>query len=445
MARSRPGTLAGKSRRQKSMLTSRARDPDAASGSRTSARECAGLSEVLAAPGAVDRSPRLGHGTAQCTRRSTVLGKSGDAHEAVRPAYSTTPCGPLAGCCENCCWAVPARRRTSSSIDAEGLLVPLDRHAQGRQEPLGRVEVHHDPLVRLDVLPAGRERLGIEAEVEDHFFGSGRDPAEVRVGRQRPRVVDDDLGLLLLGLGLVSPPRVLSLMSFSVSGPPGRVRPGRRRKSKCTRTRSPRARRTTPARRHRRVDPNAGRRSSRLCRDCRFDEPVELGERPVGARRSGPGRRPGPPRPAPRPSRDRPGRRSAPRSAPAASATCRAPPRAEQLLDGLAEVLGVRTEQDRRAEGGRLHHVLAAPARAAGCRRRTPRRPGPRPPTARRSCRPGSPAAARPTRAGGARLAPPERPARPAARARPRPARTARRGGARAPAGAADGARRAAR
>ena len=31
--------------------------------------------------------------------------------------YSTMPCGPLAAWAANCCWAVPARRRTSSSIE----------------------------------------------------------------------------------------------------------------------------------------------------------------------------------------------------------------------------------------------------------------------------------------------------------------------------------------
>ena len=73
----------------------------------------------------------------------------------------------------------------------------LNGHAQGRQEPLGRVEIHHDPLIGFDVLTTGGKRLRIQAEVENDFLGGGRDPAEIRVGRQGRGIVDDDLGLLL--------------------------------------------------------------------------------------------------------------------------------------------------------------------------------------------------------------------------------------------------------
>ena len=96
----------------------------------------------------------------------------------------------------------------------------LDGHAQGRQEPLGRVEVHHDPLVRLDVLAAGRERLRIEAEVEDDLLGSRRDPAEIGVRRQGAGIVDDDLGGLTLRVLLrVSSVRLsfISLVRISFS------------------------------------------------------------------------------------------------------------------------------------------------------------------------------------------------------------------------------------
>src|SRR5262249_10833520 len=41
---------------------------------------------------------------------------------------------------------------------------------------------------------AAGEGLGIEAEVEDDFFGGGRDPAEIGVGRERRGIVDDHLG-----------------------------------------------------------------------------------------------------------------------------------------------------------------------------------------------------------------------------------------------------------
>jgi len=82
---------------------------------------------------------------------------------------------------------------------AESSLMPLDGHTQRCEQTLGRVEVHHDPLVRLDVLAAGRERLGIQAEVEDHLLGSRRYPAEVGVRRQSARIVNDDLGCRGLG------------------------------------------------------------------------------------------------------------------------------------------------------------------------------------------------------------------------------------------------------
>ena len=73
----------------------------------------------------------------------------------------------------------------------------LNGHAQGGQEPLGRVEIHHDPLIGFDVLTTGRKRLRIQAEVENDFLGGGGDPAEIRVRRQGRGIVDDDLGLLL--------------------------------------------------------------------------------------------------------------------------------------------------------------------------------------------------------------------------------------------------------
>jgi hypothetical protein len=85
---------------------------------------------------------------------------------------------------------------------SKGLLMSLDRHAQSRQQSLGRVKIHNEPLVRLDVLTTGGEWLGVEPEVENHFLGRRSDAAEVRVGRQRLRIVDDDLGLLLSGLAL---------------------------------------------------------------------------------------------------------------------------------------------------------------------------------------------------------------------------------------------------
>ncbi len=68
------------------------------------------------------------------------------------------------------------RRDATADIEfnhTEGLLVSLNRLADGHQEPLGSVRAHDDPLRRLDLLAAGREGLGIQPKVEDHFLGSG--------------------------------------------------------------------------------------------------------------------------------------------------------------------------------------------------------------------------------------------------------------------------------
>ncbi len=76
---------------------------------------------------------------------------------------------------------------------------------------------------------------------------------------------------------------------------------------------------------------------------------------------------------------------------------------AEELLDRVAEVGGVRAEHHRGADRRRAPSCSGRRGRAAGCRPRRRRRPGPRPPPARRSCRSGSPAASRgPRRPGGA-------------------------------------------
>jgi hypothetical protein len=76
------------------------------------------------------------------------------------------------------------RRDAAADVEldrTESLLVALDRRADGRQEPFGRVKVHDDPLNRLDVLAAGCERLHIQPKVEDDFLGRGGYPTEVGV------------------------------------------------------------------------------------------------------------------------------------------------------------------------------------------------------------------------------------------------------------------------
>ena len=59
--------------------------------------------------------------------------------------------------------------------------MPLDRHVQGLQHPLGREVVGDDPLLHFDRLGRHAERLGVEAEVEDQFFGRAGDAAEIGV------------------------------------------------------------------------------------------------------------------------------------------------------------------------------------------------------------------------------------------------------------------------
>ena len=88
--------------------------------------------------------------------------------------------------------------------DAEGLLVPLDRHVQRLQHPLGGEVVGDDPLLDFDRLGRHAERLGVEAEVEDQLFGRAGDAAEVRVqARQRScRSLPRGATLLICGRGL---------------------------------------------------------------------------------------------------------------------------------------------------------------------------------------------------------------------------------------------------
>src|SRR5262249_50422565 len=54
---------------------------------------------------------------------------------------------------------------------------------------------HDQPLRDVDLLPALQERVGVEAEIDDHLLGGRGDPGEVRVGRVRPFLVQGDLRL----------------------------------------------------------------------------------------------------------------------------------------------------------------------------------------------------------------------------------------------------------
>ena len=112
-------------------------------------------------------------------------------------SYSTIPWGPTRPGPVYGCGAEAGAPPDVQLDGAKGSFMPLNRHSQGRQEPLGRVEIHHDPLIGLDVLPAGGEWLRIQAEVEDDLFRSRRDPAEIGVRGKRRGIVDDHFGLLL--------------------------------------------------------------------------------------------------------------------------------------------------------------------------------------------------------------------------------------------------------
>ena len=73
--------------------------------------------------------------------------------------------------------------------------MPLDGHRQGAQQTLGREEIDDDPLADLDRFRRNADRLGVQTEVDDQFFGRAGDAAEIRVQGQDVRVVDSQLGL----------------------------------------------------------------------------------------------------------------------------------------------------------------------------------------------------------------------------------------------------------
>ena len=66
---------------------------------------------------------------------------------------------------------------------AEGLLVALDRHVERLQHPLGSVVVDDDSLLDVDRFGRHTEWLGVEAEVENEFFGRTRNAAEICIKR----------------------------------------------------------------------------------------------------------------------------------------------------------------------------------------------------------------------------------------------------------------------
>ena len=70
----------------------------------------------------------------------------------------------------------------------EGPLMALNGHTEGREQPLGGIEVHDNALVGLHILTTGGEWLGVQPEIHDDFFGRGSHPGSHNPGNQRPIV-----------------------------------------------------------------------------------------------------------------------------------------------------------------------------------------------------------------------------------------------------------------
>ena len=104
---------------------------------------------------------------------------------------------------------------------AERLLVPLDRHVQGLQHPLGREVVGDDPLLHFDRLGRHAEGLGVEAEVEDQLLGRAGDAAEIGVQAHGVLVVHFDAlarcMLFLSGLSWLDRRPSAPVFSFSAT------------------------------------------------------------------------------------------------------------------------------------------------------------------------------------------------------------------------------------
>ena len=88
--------------------------------------------------------------------------------------------------------------------DAEGLFVPLYRHVERLEHPLGRKVVSDNPLLDFDRLGWHAERLGVESEIENQLLRRSGDAAEIGVQADGVLVVyfDPLAPLLLLGGGL---------------------------------------------------------------------------------------------------------------------------------------------------------------------------------------------------------------------------------------------------
>ena len=101
----------------------------------------------------------------------------------------------------------------------ERLFVPLDRHVQRLQHPLGREVVDDDPLLHIDRFGRHAERLRIQAEVENEFFRRAGDAAEVCVQRDRVLIGDFHTRAAALVVEQVEVDRRLPLRLFDLCRP----------------------------------------------------------------------------------------------------------------------------------------------------------------------------------------------------------------------------------
>jgi hypothetical protein len=101
------------------------------------------------------------------------------------------------------CWAAAAASYYAllhvGFEDAKGLFMSLDRHVKRLQHPLGGEVVDDDPLLHVNRLGRNAEWLGVQAEVENEFFGCAGNAAEICIERNRVLVGHfDTLHLLRL-------------------------------------------------------------------------------------------------------------------------------------------------------------------------------------------------------------------------------------------------------
>ena len=78
---------------------------------------------------------------------------------------------------------------------SEGLFMPLECQLQSVEHPLGRVVIRDNPLGNHDRFAGHTDRLRIQTEIDNQFFGGAGHAAEIRVAGNGPGILDlDPLG-----------------------------------------------------------------------------------------------------------------------------------------------------------------------------------------------------------------------------------------------------------